>query len=266
MSHRRLVIVDRAVKLLAVLITAGVVIFLFVPAVVVILLAFSDSAYYELPPKGWGLRQFRMLLSRPEWILSLVSSLRIASLAVVFAVATILPLILYLRRARASRVQGLQVVLLAPLVLPQSAYAVALYIVFSKIGLLGSWIGLAIAQGLLAIPLFIMVLSAEINRLSPQYEEAAETLGARSFQVWRDVTLPLLGPAIVAAAVLGFDSAFNDATFASFLSGIHVVTLPKRILDAVRFGSDPFVTGVAAFLVMLSIILGVGSSLLRRGR
>jgi ABC-type spermidine/putrescine transport system permease subunit II len=266
MSNRRFLIVDRVVTRFTVLITVTVLIFLFIPAVVVVLLAFSDSAYYELPPKGWGLRQFRMLLSRPEWILSLVSSLQIASVAVVIAVITILPLILYFRRQRFSRLQALQVVLLAPLVLPQSAYAVALYIVFSKIGLLGSWIGLAIAQGLLAIPLFVMVLSAEINRLSPQYEEAAETLGGRSFQVWRDVTLPLLAPAIVAAAVLGFDSAFNDATFASFLSGVHVVTLPKRILDAVRFGSDPFVTGVAAVLVILSVILGIGSSLLRRGR
>jgi ABC-type spermidine/putrescine transport system permease subunit II len=80
-----------------------------------------------------------------------------------------------------------------------------------------------------------------------ELEAAAHSLGASQLRAWRDVTLPLLLPAIAASFIFSFVTSFDEAVLASFLG---YQTLPVAIFNSVRFGIDPVITAIATILTL----------------
>jgi spermidine/putrescine transport system permease protein len=85
-------------------------------------------------------------------------------------------------------------------------------------------------------------------------EEAALDLGANEWQVFRRITLPLLLPGIIAAALLCFTVSFDDYVITSLVAGVNSETLPMRIYAMARTGVSPEVNALS---VLITIALGV---------
>ena len=92
----------------------------------------------------------------------------------------------------------------APLLLPTIVLGLALLLVFAQLGLLATFTGLVIGHAVVAIPYVIRLMLTAIRNVSPTLEEAAATLGASPLRVFWRVTLPLMRPALLAAAALAF--------------------------------------------------------------
>ncbi len=107
----------------------------------------------------------------------------------------------------------------------------------------------------------VIVILARLRSFDPALEEAALDLGATEWQVFRRVTLPLLLPAIVAAALLCFTVSFDDYVITSLVAGVNSETLPMIIYAMARRGASPEVNAVSVV-----ITVGLGTLILLAGK
>ena len=202
--------------------------------------------------------------------LSLVCSLSATALSVAFGMplAWILARVSFPGRAL---VRGL---VLLPLVLPPVVGGVALLTAFSRRGIVGEYLydwfgiqltfttaGAILAETFVALPFFVITVEAGLRSMDRRYEDAATTLGAKPFTVFRRVTLPLIAPAVVAGAVLSWARALGEfgatITFAGNIIG-RTQTLPLAVYLQLEANPD---VAIALSLVLLAVSLTVIVSL-----
>jgi molybdate transport system permease protein len=157
-----------------------------------------------------------------------------------------------------------------PLVLPPVVGGAALLFALGRRGLIGqplyeatglllpfsTW-GVVIATTFVAMPFLVITVESALNNLDPRYEGAASTLGAGRWTVLRRVTLPMIGPSLVAGLVLTWARALGEfgatITFAGNLQG-RTQTLPLAVYVALESDRD---TAVALSLLMVAVSLAV---------
>ena len=135
-------------------------------------------------------------------------------------------------------------------------------------GVLFRWTGAAIAAGVMALPLMVRAIRLSLDAVDRRLEEAARTLGAGRWRVFRTITLPLAMPGVLAGAVLGFARGIGEfgatITFVSSVPG-ETETLPLAIYAALqRPGGEAMAWRLAAVSVALSLAALLASELLAR--
>ena len=107
-------------------------------------------------------------------------------------------------------------------------------------------------------------VSASLAGLDRRLEQAALSLGATPLGTFRQVTLPLIRPGVLAGALFAFITSFDELVVALFLSGSGAVTLPRRMWDDLRFAIDPTIAAVSTLTIVLTAALLVAVQMLRR--
>jgi len=111
-----------------------------------------------------------------------------------------------------------------------------------------------------------VVVRSRLAGLDPALEEAACDLGANEWQTFRHVTLPLMLPGIVAAAMLAFTLSLDDFVVSFFTSGPGSTTLPILIYSSVKRGITPDINALSTLIVLASILATVVVTVLQRSR
>lgn len=159
-----------------------------------------------------------------------------------------------------------------PLVLPPVVTGYLLLVVFGRQGAVGSllydllgvtlafsWTGAALAAGIMGFPLMVRAIRLGFEAVDTGLEDAARTLGATNAGVFMRVTLPLIAPAVIAGAVLGFAKALGEfgatITFVAAIPG-QTETIPSAIYAALQV---PGREGAVVWLVGVSIVLAMGA-------
>ena len=212
-------------------------------------------------------------LGPQEWT-AIWLSLRVALVATVAALPVAIWIAYVLARKSFPGRQLLNGVVHLPLVLPPVVTGYLLLVVFGQEGPLGGflkdvfgisfafrWTGAALAAAIMAFPLMVRAIRLGFEAVDPGLEDAAATLGASRWRIWRTVTLPLVVPGILAGAILGFAKALGEfgatITFVAAIPG-QTQTIPTAIYGLLQVpGSEPAVLG----LVTVSVILAMGALL-----
>jgi ABC-type spermidine/putrescine transport system permease subunit II len=243
---------------------AFIVAFMFAPTAIMAVLSFSGEPHVSFPPEEWGLRQYHQALFGGRWMPALGRSLVVAGASSAVALAVGVLALVAMNRAGLRGQKLLQALAMGPLLVPSLALAIALYIVFARIHLLGTGAGLILAHSVLALPFVVIVVNAAAARVPLDLERAAMGLGAGRARALLDVTGRILLPAFVAAAVLAFLTSFDEVVVTSFVAGIGYETLPRAIFDDVRSGVDPAIAAIGMLLTAVTGLLLGGAALVRR--
>ena len=107
----------------------------------------------------------------------------------------------------------------------------------------------------LAIPYVVFVVGARLAAHPPHIEEAAATLGATPRQVLLRVTLPVMAPAIIGAALFAFAVSFDQFVISYFLAPPGFRTLPVEIYAAIRKGFTPEINAISTIIILVSMAL-----------
>jgi putative spermidine/putrescine transport system permease protein len=153
---------------------------------------------------------------------------------------------------------------LAPIVVPGIIVAIGCYFVYARYGLVGHPIALVLGHTCLAVPFVVINVTAALQGVDRQLERASANLGAAPLATFRQVTLPLILPGILAGAVFAFITSFDELLIALFLSGTGAVTLPRRMFDEIRYDIDPTIAAVSSLLIFTTTLLMLLAELLRR--
>ena len=240
--------------------------FLYLPIVALVIFSFNDSPVPNLW-RGFTLKWYASLGSDTEIIAGLWLSLRIAFFtacaSVVIGTLAALALVKHGRFFGRTLFSGM---LSAPLVMPEVIIGLSLLLMlvamqkafgFPERGLATIWLG----HLLLGLAYAAVVVQARLKDLNPQLEEAAMDLGARPWQVFWLVTLPMISQALLSAWLLTFTLSLDDVVLSAFLSGPGATTMPLVIFSRARLGLNPSVNAVATLIVLVVTIGTVIASL-----
>ena len=233
------------------------------PIAILYPLSFSDAPYLQFPPTEYSTRWYENYFARRDWVRPTIISFEVGFIVMILGTVIGTAAAVALARGSFAGKKLVLGLLLSPIIVPTIISAVALYYVFATLGLVGTRTGLVLAHLILAVPFVIVVVASALERVDPALEQAAGTLGATRFTTFRKVTLPLIRPAVITAALFAFLASFDEVVIAIFLSGVRIKTLPKRMWDGIREEIDPTTAAVAALLVTLTVVLIILAEILR---
>jgi putative spermidine/putrescine transport system permease protein len=234
-----------------------VLIYLALPLLVVIPLAFSNAAYLTFPPPSYSLRWFEKFFSNRQWIEATLFSLKMAGSAALVSLFLGMPAAFAIVRRRGFWRLPFYLLLISPLVVPQVVVAVALYLVLAGVRLTGTGFGFLVAYVILGVPYVVVVFIAGLRRFDRSLEMAAANLGAGPATTLRTVTLPLQLPTLASALLFAFIMAFDDVVFGLFIAGRGATPLPIRMWDDIRLEVSPQIAVVAVLLFLALVVFYV---------
>ncbi len=233
--------------------TIFIFLFLFAPIALVVLFSFNKTASLTFPFHGFSLRWYRFVLSSSVYRSAILASLRVGVITVL--VVTIIGTFAGLGLARYQfRGNGaLRASILVPATLPGLFIGIALLAFFVQVHVPLSLWTVTVGHLVYVLPYFFLVSSSRLQRFDFLLEESARDLGAGPWATFRRVTLPLIAPSLIAAALVSFSLSWDEVFITFFTIGSQN-TLPLVIYSTVRQSVDPSVNAVSTLLLAGSLI------------
>ncbi|HQY27546.1 MAG TPA: iron ABC transporter permease [Burkholderiaceae bacterium] len=264
-----------AITVVALAIAAFLVVFLIVPVVTVVWVAFSD------PDGGFTLAHFAGFFSLSLMRESFGNSLYVAAMTVLFSTLVAVPLAYFTVRFQFRGAILIQTLGVLPLIMPAFVGAAALQLLFGRSGsvnlLLGEWfdVNVPVMEGLNGVvfvetlhyfPFILMNLSVALNNIDTAMEEAAQNLGSSGWRLFRRIVFPLALPGYLAGASLVFVKVFDDLGTPLVLNVTNMLA-PQAYLRVTSIGlEDPIGYVICFILVCFSVAAMAGSTAFLRGR
>lgn len=238
-----------------------VMLFLYAPLVVLMIFSFNDSKRNVIW-RGFTTKYYEKAMGNDALVEALVNSLTIAALATLVSliIGTFAAVMLW--RFRFPLKGAVDGTISLPIIVPEICLGVAFLMFFTR-GLqwptdlvwpfnLGA---ITIAHITFCFPFVTMVVRSRLANFNREQEEAAKDLGASEWQVFRDVLIPHIKPALIAGALLSFTLSLDDFVITYFTSGPDTITFPVKVYSMVRFSVTPEVNAASTLLIILTVIL-----------
>jgi ABC-type spermidine/putrescine transport system permease subunit II len=226
--------------------------FLYLPIGVVFVYAFNGGRQ-TLNWEGFSTRWFGEALRDDTITGALRNSVVIALGNAVVACVLGTMLALALPRMRARLRVPIDALVTMTLVTPEIVFGIAALVFFSHAGITLGLKTILIAHVVFNASVVALVVRARVVGMGQSFEEASYDLGAGPLSTFRQVTLPRLGPAILAGGLLAFTFSFDDFYTSFFVSGAGTSTLPLFIFSSLRFGVSPVINALAVMILCLTI-------------
>jgi spermidine/putrescine transport system permease protein len=241
--------------------TGLVILYLMLPIFIMILFGFNNTqGRYNFIWQGFTLNWYQNLFAIPDLTTSLENSLIIAFSATIVATILGTMMALALDRYRFRAKGAVNLVLFMNIAAPEVVLGAALLTLFIQMRVPQGLLTIFIAHVMFIIAYVAVTVRARLSGFDRSLEEAAQDLGATPWATFRKVTLPLIFPGILAAALLSFALSIDDFVTTYFVAG-PVTTFPLWVYGATRNGVPPqvdvmgtliFVGGVA--LALLNVL------------
>lgn len=227
--------------------------FLIGPFLIIIVAGLSAGETLVFPPTGLSLRWYLKVFTVESFRESFALSMFLAIVGTLVALLIGIPAAYGLSRYKIPYGETIKTVVAAPVIVPGIIVGLALlrYMVLPLN--VGITLALFLGHTALVLPYAVRVVTASLQNLRSDMEEAAVLLGCTRVQAFAKVVLPNIRSGVLAAFILGFVTSFNQVPVSLFLSGPGVRTLPIDMLAYMEITYDPSVAALSALLAFLSI-------------
>ncbi len=229
--------------------------FLFLPVFIIILFSFNDNqGRFNFTWQGFTLAHWKDPFQNPDLARALSTSLEVALIATGISVllGTLLAIALVRYRFRGRGAADFFVFL--PMATPEVVLGASLLALFLVLNVNTGFKTIVIAHAAFCVSYVVVTVKARLEGMDPHIEEAARDLGAGTWATFFRVTLPMIAPGVVAAAVLAAALSIDDYVVTSFNAG-QTQTFPLFIFGATRQGVPPEVNVLATMLLLTVLIL-----------
>ena len=261
-NRRRLNVGDVTLR-----VVAGLVLFyLFLPIFVIILFSFNHPAgKFNYSWQGFTFDNWLHPFKYPALTEALKLSINVAAVSTVIALVlgTLVAIALVRQRFRGSKT--IDTFLVLPLTAPEVVMGASLLVLFLDFGWATGYITILIAHIAFEISFIAMTVRARVRGFDWTLEDASMDLGASPTRTFFKVTLPLIVPGIVAAAMLSFALSLDDFIITYFVSG-STVTYPLYVNAAVKAAVPPQINVLATAILVASLLLVGLGTIYRRKR
>ncbi|PBB86896.1 ABC transporter permease subunit [Mesorhizobium sp. WSM3876] len=234
---------------------AMVMVILISPLLIVIPTAFTETTQIRFPPLGFTWKWFAEVVTSDIWIGAFMKSVRVGIATAIVSTLAGLALARVGSRLGSGFWQGLiQVVAIAPLIVPVILLAIGIFDVQGRLGLIGTDAGLVLAHAVLCVPLTFLVMANALSFVDLSMEQASWTMGASHIKAFWSIVIPNIIPSVIGCLIIAFVTSWDEAVIAMFQTGFEK-TLPVTIYSLLRSGITPAVSAVAA-IVTAPVLVG----------
>ncbi|MFZ1467899.1 MAG: ABC transporter permease [Paracoccaceae bacterium] len=235
------------------LVTLAVYIFLFAPIIATVVLSFNDSMFGGFPMTGFSLKWYAKLWSNQQVIAAFQTSLWIALITAVVTTCVGVITAFALVRFEFSGKQLVSTLVILPALVPETILGVGLLVLIKAVDQPRTLPLLVLGHILLAMPYVVLIVQARMVGIRRVYDEAALSLGATRLQSFREITLPLLFPAVVAGALLAFTISFDNTSASLFWRPAGVETMPTQILSMLKISISPEINALGTVMILVTV-------------
>lgn len=244
--------------------TAVVLLYLFFPIAVMVLFGFNDiRGRFNFTWQGFTLDHWSNVFDVPDLTQAIRNSLIIAAISTVVATALGTAIALALTRYRFRGRSSTNMFIFLPMATPEVVLGASLLSLFVIASLSRGFPTILIAHIMFNISYVVVTVKARTQGFNREWEEAAKDLGATPWTAFRTVTLPLIFPGVLAAAVLAFALSVDDYVITLFNAG-PTLTFPLWVAGASRFGVPPEVNVMGTLIFFVGAALALGSVVIQR--
>ena len=231
-----------------------VIFFLYLPLVSVAFASVSKARYLSFPIKRYSTKWYGEALDS-----STVSNLLVTSLSVAVLVTIISVVIAFFGALAFARYQWryrttFQKLILLPIFFPQTVLGLALLMWFNSLGIIPTWKTAVVAHLVWIAPIATLIVSIRAYSFDPALEEAARDMGADTWTILREITLPLLMPGMISAGLFAFLLSWGNFPLSLFTTGADS-TLPEWLYAKMVSGYSPLVPTLGVMSVVGSFLL-----------
>lgn len=232
-----------------------ILLLLILPIVSIPIISVGSSSWLEFPPKEISFTWYKSIFSSSDWMKTAMNSIKVALPVVFLSLLLGVPVSYAIVRGNFYGRHMLNSLFITPMLVPHIIIAIALYALYLKLGINGTYLGLIIAHTLLALPFVIMNITKSIKEVNPIIEYAAQICGANYVDVFFRVTLPLIKNGIITGALFAFFISWDEVILAIFLTTPATLTLPVKMWNSLRLELTPELAAVSTILITISIII-----------
>jgi len=228
------------------------VVWLVLPMIPLAIWSFARGWFFpDLLPAEWSLAAWRYAFSDTSGVIDSLGisfgvSLAATGLSVLVGVPAGRALGLYQFRGKTL----VEMMILAPVIIPGIAVVFGLHSIFIALGLNNSFSGVVLAHLIPTLPYMILVMAGIFANFDPSYEDQARSLGASPLQVLRHVTLPAILPGLIVGALFAFLVSWSQYILTLLIGGGRVVTLPLLLFNFAASGRND-ITGAIGMIFIL---------------
>lgn len=246
--------VGRGTRIVLGVITATILLFIYIPIVLIFVYSFNSGTTPAWPPVGFTLDWWRLALANTGLQQAFLTSLAVALAATLMALLLgTLASIAVSRYAFFGR-ESISFVVVLPIALPGIVTGMALSTSFAQVGFPLGFLAIVVGHATFCIVLVYNNALARLRRVSRSLEEASADLGADSWTTFRYVTFPAVRSALLAGALLAFALSFDEVIVTIFTAG-GVKTLPIWIFQSFRLANQvPLVNVAGVVAILLSVV------------
>jgi spermidine/putrescine transport system permease protein len=231
-----------------------IIFLLYLPLLSVAFASISQARYLTFPIKRYSTKRYGEAMQS-----STVSELLITSLTIAVLVTIISVVIAFFGALAFARYEWryrttFQKLILLPIFFPQTVLGLALLMWFNSVGIIPSWKTAVVAHLVWIAPIATLIVSIRAYSFDPALEEAARDMGAGTFTILREITLPLLMPGLVSAGLFAFLLSWGNFPLSLFTTGADS-TLPEWLYAKMVSGYSPLVPTLGVMSVVGSFLL-----------
>lgn len=251
---------DRIVRAFSWAVAAGVVGFLMLPLVITVVVSFSSSSIYSLPPPEWSLRWYEGLARKSGFADAVWLSVNLAVVSTAVSLVLGTAAAIAIVRGRFPGREAIATFAVSPLMMPGLVVGVAMLQFFRELGLRDAYTGLVLAHVIVTLPFIMRTLLAALEAFDFSLLDAARTLGYHPVQAVLRVLAPNLAPAFLTGGLFAFLASMDNYPVSIFLTDARNKTLPIKMLQYLEEQPDPTLAAISSGLILLAVIaLVIGS-------
>ncbi|WP_439366084.1 ABC transporter permease [Bradyrhizobium sp. DASA03005] len=243
----------------------AIYLFLLVPLLVAIPMAFGPTNALTFPPTSYSFDLFRIFFNSASWQGPLSESFKIALASMSMAILAGVPAGYWIARHEFMGKGLISGVIMSPLIVPHIVIGLGLFLYFSYFRISGTALSIVLGHVMGTLPLVILMILAGVNKLDRNLEFGAELMGAGPIRMFLTVVIPQLVPSLVAAAFLAFLGSFDEVVISWFLAGPNTITLPVKMYNDLQWELSPVIAAISALLTGISLLVSIVAIVLRKG-
>lgn len=247
-------VVERAARIASWIVALLVVAFLLAPIAVTLLVSFTSSSVYTLPPPAWSTRWYTTLADKEGLVDALTFSLNLALVSTAIALVLGTTTALAVSRGRFPGREAIATFSVSPLMMPGLVVGVALLQFFRELGLRDAYLTLTLAHVVVTLPYVMRTLLAAFASFDYTLIDAARTLGMPYTQAIVRVMVPALSPAFLTAGLFAFLASMDNYPISIFLTDARNKTLPVKMLQYMEESPDPSIAAISSGLILLALV------------
>ncbi len=228
------------------------VVFMTAPLVLVVLFSFTGGDIAAFPIPSLSLRWWRALFAKPEFYEALqntaIIGVSVSAISTIVGTVTALGMLKLSERAAAF----VTFLLGLPLLLPALVLAVSLLSFFIAIGLKLGLFTVILSHLLFTLPFVVMIIFSRLRTFDLSVIESARDLGASPMRAFWTVTLPILTPTLIGAALIALSLSIDDLII-TFFTGSGAATLPTLVWSMIRTNLTPATNALGTLLLAVTL-------------